>query len=173
MLREFASDFRANRKNPITLCALFTYRFGHGVYYGTRGKFLRKSLWLVYRVMDLIFVRLAASGELHAQAKVGRALHLPHGLNGIMISPKAVIGEGVTIFHQVTVGGRSQLGEPVIGNHVLIGAGAKILGPVLVGDYANIGANAVVIRNVPDYATAVGIPARNIDREEPIPEHLR
>jgi serine O-acetyltransferase len=85
---------------------------------------------------------------------------LPHP-NGIVIHPDAEIGPNCLLFQQVTIGANHD-GVPRIGGHVDIGAGAKILGPITIGNHARIGANAVVINNVPDGATAVGVPARVI-----------
>jgi serine O-acetyltransferase len=85
---------------------------------------------------------------------------LVHGLHGIFISSGAIIGEGVTIFHQVTIGsiktkGAKRMGSPIIGNNVLIGAGAKVLGGITIGNNVKIGANCVVIDDIPDDATVV------------------
>jgi serine O-acetyltransferase len=86
---------------------------------------------------------------------------MPHP-NGIVIHPDAVIGPNCLIFQQVTIGLRDGPGAPHIGGHVDVGAGAKILGPVTIGNHAKIGANAVVLNDVPEGATAVGIPAKVI-----------
>lgn len=85
---------------------------------------------------------------------------LPHGLNGIVISRNAHIGEGATIFQQVTIGVKNLENEeaPVIGKNVFVGAGAKIIGGITIGNNVKIGANAVVNINVPDNATVVGNP---------------
>lgn len=80
--------------------------------------------------------------------------HLPHGLNGIIVSHHAVVGKDCTIFHQVTIG-EGKDGAPVIGDHVLIGAGAKIIGGVRVGNNVKIGAGCVVAQDIPDNATVV------------------
>lgn len=80
--------------------------------------------------------------------------HLPHGLNGIIISHNAVIGYNCTIFHQVTIG-EGKNGAPTIGDHVLIGAGAKLIGGIRIGNHAKIGAGCVVAKDVPDGATVV------------------
>ena len=92
--------------------------------------------------------------------RIGGGIKFPHP-NGVVIHPGAVIGINCCIFQQVTLGAQRQ-GVPTIGAHVEIGAGAKILGAVRVGDHARIGANAVVLCDVPEGATAVGIPARII-----------
>jgi serine O-acetyltransferase len=90
--------------------------------------------------------------------RIGGGLLLPHP-NGIVIHPDAIIGPNCLIFQQVTLGVGEE-GAPRIGGHVDIGAGAKILGAVSLGDHSKIGANAVVLKDVPPFATAVGVPAR-------------
>lgn len=90
---------------------------------------------------------------------------LPHGLNGIIVSHNAVIGDHCTIFHQVTIGeGRG--GAPTIGNNVLIGAGAKIIGGIHIGDNVKIGAGCVVAHDIPDGATVVCAEPRIIIRKD-------
>lgn len=86
---------------------------------------------------------------------------MPHP-NGIVIHPGATIGCNCLIFQQVTIGTREGQAPPVIGGHVDIGAGAKILGAVTIGNHACIGANAVVLKDVPEDKTAVGVPAKVI-----------
>lgn len=90
--------------------------------------------------------------------------HLPHGLNGIIVSHNAVIGANCVIFHQVTIG-EGKNGAPVIGDNVRIGAGAKIIGGIRVGSNVKIGAGCVVAKDVPDNATVVSAEARVIIRE--------
>jgi len=93
------------------------------------------------------------------QAQIGRGLRLHH-FGGIIVHSEAVIGEGCTIYHGVTLGDLGGWGgAPRIGNHVVIGAGAKILGQIEVGDRCRIGANAVVRTSVPAGCLAVGVPA--------------
>ena len=99
-------------------------------------------------------------------AAFGSVPRLPHGLNGIIISHNAVIGENATIFHQVTIGeGRG--GAPVIGNNVLIGAGAKIIGGIRIGDNVRIGAGCVVMQDIPDNTTVIPAAPQLIVRKEP------
>jgi serine O-acetyltransferase len=93
------------------------------------------------------------------QAQIGRGLRIHH-FGGIIVHSEAVIGEGCTIYHGVTLGDLGGWGgAPSIGNHVVIGAGAKILGRIELGDYCRIGANAVVRTSVPAGCLAVGVPA--------------
>jgi serine O-acetyltransferase len=107
--------------------------------------------------------RFATGVDIHPGALIGRGLFIDHAM-GTVIGETAELGEGVTLLHQVTLGGRGGPGSgkrhPTLGDGVFVGAGAKILGPVRVGSRARIGANAVVLEEVPAGATAVGIPAR-------------
>ena len=94
-------------------------------------------------------------------------MFIDHGM-GVVIGETAEVGDDVTLYHGVTLGGTGKdkgKRHPTVGDNVVIGAGAKVLGPILVGDNAKIGANAVVVKNVPNGATAVGIPAKNIVRQ--------
>ena len=100
--------------------------------------------------------------EIHPGAKIGRRLVIDHGM-GIVIGETAEVGDDVLLYHGVTLGGTGKdqgKRHPTIGHNVLIGCGAKILGPFKVGDGARIAANSVVLSEVPENATAVGIPAQ-------------
>jgi len=113
------------------------------------------------------FTRFVTGIEIHPGAVIGRGLFIDHGM-GVVIGETSVIGDNVTMYQGTTLGGTGKergKRHPTIGNNVVIGAGAKILGDITVGDNVNIGANAVVIRNVPDNATVVGVPGR-IARQE-------
>jgi serine O-acetyltransferase len=105
--------------------------------------------------------------EIHPGARIGRRFFIDHGM-GVVIGETAVIGDDCTLYHGVTLGGTSwNKGKrhPTLGDGVVVGAGAKILGPITIGRGAKIGSNAVVVKDVPDGATAVGIPARILDDE--------
>ena len=101
--------------------------------------------------------------EIHPGATIGEGLFIDHGM-GVVIGETAIIGNHVTLFHGVTLGGigRSQTDKrhPTVEDGVIIGAGAKILGNITIGRGAKIGANAVVLDDIPPYKTAVGVPAR-------------
>lgn len=100
--------------------------------------------------------------EIHPGASIGRRVFIDHGM-GVVIGETAVIGDDVLLFHGVTLGGVTMSPgkrHPTVGDRVVIGAGAKVLGPVRVGNDARVGANAVVVKDIPDGATAVGIPAQ-------------
>ncbi len=107
----------------------------------------------------------ACGADIPLNSHLGGGLILTHP-NGIVIHPEARIGVNCLIFQQVTIGVGPVPGVPDIGGNVDIGAGAKILGGIHVGDHARIGANSVVIQDVPAGATAVGLPARIIRREQ-------
>lgn len=106
--------------------------------------------------------------EIHPGAIIGRRVFIDHGM-GVVIGETAVIGNDCTLYHGVTLGGTSwNKGKrhPTLLEGVVIGAGAKVLGPITIGAKAKIGSNAVVVKDVPDEATAVGIPARIVDQEK-------
>src|SRR3972149_5554840 len=106
--------------------------------------------------------------EIHPGATIGRRFFIDHGM-GVVIGETAEIGDDVTLYHGVTLGGTSwNKGKrhPTLKNRVVIGAGAKVLGPIVVGEGAKIGSNAVVVKDVPPGASAVGIPARIIIDEQ-------
>lgn len=100
--------------------------------------------------------------EIHPGAVIGKRLFIDHGF-GVVIGETAVIYDDVTLFHGVTLGGtgkESGKRHPTIGSHSFIGSGAKILGNIVIGKYCKIGANAVVLKDVPDYCTVVGVPGK-------------
>lgn len=104
--------------------------------------------------------------EIHPAAKIGRRFFIDHG-TGVVIGETAEIGDDVTLYQGVTLGGTGKdtgKRHPTIGNGVLIGAGAKVLGPFKVGDNSNIAAGAVVLEEIPPDSTAVGVPARVVKR---------
>lgn len=113
------------------------------------------------------FGRFVTNVDIHPGARIGRRLFIDHGA-GVVVGETAVIGDDVTLYHGVTLGGTSWSPgrrHPTIEDGVLIGAGAKILSPVTVGAKARIGANAVVMDNVPPGMTVVGIPGRIVRPE--------
>lgn len=157
------------RRGPLGFIMMIVFRFGDFIFYKVKIPIVKQILWVIYKLVDLIIVRTLGNAEIPAGTKIGANLGLPHSGKGVIISPGAIIGDNVTIYHQVTIGMINGSTEsPVIGNNVFIGAGAKILGPVKIGDYAMIGANAVVIKDVPPNHTAVGVPARNIDKQNKV-----
>ena len=109
--------------------------------------------------------RVATGIEIHPAAKVGKGLFIDHGM-GVVIGATAEIGDDVTLYQGVTLGGTSlERGikrHPTLGNGVIVGAGAKVLGPVTVGTNARIGSNAVVVKDVAPGTTVVGVPAKEV-----------
>ncbi|MGB4811815.1 MAG: serine O-acetyltransferase [Methylophilaceae bacterium] len=112
--------------------------------------------------------RLLTGIEIHPGATIGRRVFIDHGM-GVVIGETAIIGDDCTLYHGVTLGGTSwNKGKrhPTLESGVVIGAGAKVLGPITVHKNAKIGSNAVVVKDVPESATAVGIPARILEEEK-------
>jgi serine O-acetyltransferase len=117
------------------------------------------------------FSRFLTGIEIHPRAKIGKNLFIDHGM-GVVIGETSEIGDNVTIYHMVTLGGiapsinsndqRNIKRHPTIEDEVVIGSGAQVLGPVRVGRCAKIGANAVITKDVPEKAVMVGIPAKNV-----------
>jgi serine O-acetyltransferase len=107
----------------------------------------------------LLLIDLTTGVQLNRETQIGDGLHLVHGWN-IKIHPDVVIGAGVTVLHDVTIGSSGEGGVPRIGDGVFIACGARILGDVTVGRGARIGANSLVLSDVPPFTTAVGVPAR-------------
>lgn len=138
--------------------ALVWHRFAHRLW-ASGYKFAARALsW---------FARLVTNIDIHPGATIGERLFIDHGA-GVVIGETATIGDDVTMYHGVTLGGTSwSLGKrhPTVEDGVLIGAGAKILGPITVGPRARIGANSVVIEDVPPEMTVVGIPGRIVRQE--------
>jgi serine O-acetyltransferase len=105
--------------------------------------------------------------EIHPSARIGVGFFIDHGM-GVVIGETAEIGDFVTLFQGVTLGGTGKergKRHPTLGNHVVVGAGAKILGGIRVGDNVKIGANSVVLKSVPANSTVIGVPARIIKSE--------
>lgn len=146
---------------------LLLYPSVHAVALHKAASFMfRRKLYFLARLISQ-FSRFLTGIEIHPGAVIGKGLFIDHGM-GVVIGETTEIGDNVTIYHGVTLGGTGKdkgKRHPTLGNNVVIGAGAKVLGPVYVGDGAKIGANAVVVEDIPEGATAVGIPARIIGRK--------
>jgi serine O-acetyltransferase len=115
------------------------------------------------------FTRFLTGIEIHPGAQIGEGLFIDHGM-GVVIGETAVIGDDCHLTQGVTLGGTSNRHErrhPTLGNHVVVGAGAKLLGAINIGDYARIGAGSVVVTNVPEYATVVGVPGKVVAYYDP------
>jgi serine O-acetyltransferase len=137
------------------LWALFFHRIANRLY--------KMGLRFLPRFISALGLFLTVI-DIHPAATLGRRVFIDHGV-GVVIGETAIIGNDVIIYQQVTLGGvrtSRDKRHPTIGNNVVVGAGAKVLGNIHIGDGAKIGANSVVIKDVPNYATAIGIPARVI-----------
>jgi serine O-acetyltransferase len=126
----------------------------------------RLWLWRVPIIPRLIstFARWLTGVEIHPGAKIGNGFFIDHGM-GVVIGETSEIGNDVTLFQGVTLGGTGKergKRHPTLGDHVVVGAGAKVLGAITIGDHVKIGANSVVLRSVPPHATVVGIPGKII-----------
>lgn len=138
-----------------TIHALIAYRIAHYLY--------TKKLFFLARLISQLS-RFFTGIEIHPGATIGKGLVIDHGM-GVVIGETAEIGDNVLLYHGVTLGGTGKdkgKRHPTVGNNVVIGAGSKVLGPINIGNNVKIGANSVVLKDVPDWATAVGIPAKNI-----------
>lgn len=114
------------------------------------------------------FGRWMTGIEIHPAATIGRRFFIDHGM-GVVIGETAEIGDDCTLYHGVTLGGttwRKGKRHPTLGNDVVVGAGAKVLGPITLGQGARVGSNAVVMKDVPDEATVVGIPGRIVPSKD-------
>ena len=137
--------------------AILSYRVSHKLY-------LQKLYFLARRISQR---RARKNGiEIHPGATIGKGLFIDHG-HGVIIGETAVVGDNVTIYQGVTLGGNGKeqgKRHPTIGNNVMISAGAKVLGSFEIGDNCKIGAGSVVLSPVPDNCTVVGVPGRIVKR---------
>ncbi|HKW86155.1 MAG TPA: serine O-acetyltransferase [Nitrospiraceae bacterium] len=144
--------------------ALLAYRLSHWLW--------KLGIPFLPRLLSQ-FARWLTGIEIHPAAKIGTGFFIDHGM-GVVIGETAEIGDYVTLFQGVTLGGTGKergKRHPTLGNHVVVGAGAKILGGIKIGDNVKIGANSVVLKSVPANSTVIGVPARVIKTEgERMPE---
>ncbi len=160
----FERDPAARSRFEVWLCysglhALIVYRIAHG--------FWRREWFLIARFISQVG-RLFTGVEIHPGATIGRRLVIDHG-HGLVIGETSEIGENVTLYHGVTLGGiapsvdssrqKHTKRHPTLENDVIVGSGAQILGPIVIGNGARVGANAVVTKDVPAGVTATGVPA--------------
>ena len=127
------------------------------------------NLYTLARIISQ-FSRFLTGIEIHPAAKIGKNLFIDHGM-GTVIGETSEIGDNVTLYHSVTLGGispaensndqRNTKRHPTVEDNVIIGCGASILGPITIGNCARVGANTVVLKDVPPYATMVGNPVKN------------
>ena len=153
------------------LSIILTYPGAKAVFFHKIANFFAIAKFhLVARIISQ-FSRFITGIEIHPRANIGKNLFIDHGM-GVVIGETSEIGDNVTIYHMVTLGGispsvnsneqRNIKRHPTLKDNVVVGSGAQILGPVTVGKNAKIGANAVVTKDVPENAVMVGIPAKNV-----------
>ncbi|MAR25181.1 MAG: serine O-acetyltransferase [Euryarchaeota archaeon] len=147
-------------------------------YPGVKAVFMHKiANFFAIAKFDLIariisqFSRFMTGIEIHPKARIGKNLFIDHGM-GVVIGETSDIGDNVTIYHMVTLGGispsinsndqREVKRHPTLQDNVVVGSGAQVLGPITIGKNAKIGANAVVTKNVPENGIMIGIPAKNV-----------
>ncbi len=160
----FARDPAARSRLEVLLCypglhALLLYRLANWLW--------RKGFRLLGRVISHV-ARFLTGIEIHPGASIGQRLFIDHGM-GVVIGETATIGDDVTLYHGVTLGGvapgdtaKGERRHPQIGSKVIIGSGAQLLGAIVVGDHARVGSNAVVVKDVPAGAIVVGVPAHEV-----------
>lgn len=159
----YDKDPAAGNLVEVILCypglhALIAYRFAHRLY--------KWHIPLAPRIISYI-TRIITGIEIHPAAKIGRRFFIDHG-EGVVIGATTVIGDDVLIYQQVTLGGTGKeqgKRHPTLGNGVIVGAGAKVLGNINIGNNVRIGAGSVVMEDVPEYSTVVGVPGRIVQRK--------
>ncbi len=172
IFKEIKSDFNAVfERDPAarsSIEVMFAYPGFHSIFFHRIAHWLwNNQLKFLARVLSHIS-RLFTGIEIHPGAKIGKGFFIDHGM-GVVIGETSEIGDNVTIYHGVTLGGTSfRRGKrhPTVESNVTIGAGAKILGPLTIGANSKIGANSVVIVDVPANSTVVGVPGRTVLKEE-------
>ena len=125
------------------------------------------KLKLIARIFSHL-ARILTGIEIHPGAQIGRRFFIDHGM-GVVIGETAIIGDDCTLYHGVTLGGttwKKGKRHPTLKNNVVIGAGAKVLGPITLGNNSKVGSNAVVVTDIPNDSTAVGIPAKIVESGE-------
>ncbi len=171
-MNEFITSIK--KRDPAaksTISVIFTYPGVKAIFFHRISNFFYLAGFDFFARVISQTIRFFTGIEIHPGAKIGKNLFIDHGM-GVVIGETSEIGNNVTIYHAVTLGGispsidserqRHEKRHPTIGDDVVIGSGAQIIGPVKVGSGSRIAANAVVVNDVPENATMVGIPAKKI-----------
>lgn len=171
--QDFQSVFERDPAAVGTLEVLLTYSGFHAILVH------RIAHWLLHHHVPLLprllshLARMVTGVEIHPAATIGSHFVIDHG-SGIVIGETTIIGDCVTLFQGVTLGGTGKergKRHPTLGSHVVVGAGAKILGGMTIGDNVTVGANSVVLKSVPPHSTVIGVPGRVIRvKGERLPE---
>jgi len=159
---DVSSVFQRDPAARYVLEVLLTYPGVHAVIWHRISHSLWNRGWRFCARLLSFMSRWISNVDIHPGAQIGRRFFIDHGA-GVVIGETSVIGDDVTLYHGVTLGGTSwNKGKrhPTLGNGVMVGAGAKILGNIVVGNNCRVGANSVVVEQVPDGCTVVGIPAK-------------
>ncbi len=164
------------------LSVILTYPGVKAVFFHSVANFFSIAKFDLIARMISQLSRFLTGIEIHPKAKIGKNLFIDHGM-GVVIGETSEIGDNVTIYHMVTLGGispsvnsdnqRNIKRHPTLMDNVVVGSGAQILGPVVVGKNAKIGANAVVTKDVEENSVMVGIPAKNVGKSSPDDETFK
>ncbi|MEM9102934.1 MAG: serine O-acetyltransferase [Pseudomonadota bacterium] len=167
MREDIASVFARDPAARTVFDVLFNYPGLHAIWMHRMSHRLWKNRWFWLARFLSTFGRWWTGIEIHPGAQIGRRFFIDHGM-GVVIGETAIVGDDCTLYHGVTLGGTSWnegKRHPTLGDNVVIGAGAKVLGPIRLSDNSRVGSNAVVIKDVPQGATVIGIPGRLVERK--------
>lgn len=171
MFRNIKSDINSVLKNdPAARSKLEVFLLYPSIhvliFYRVANKFYKGKLFFMARLISQL-ARFLTGIEIHPGATIGKGLFIDHGM-GVVIGETAEVGDNVVIYHGVTLGGTGKdkgKRHPTIEDNVIIGCGAKVLGPIRIGANSKIGANAVVLKDMEENSTIVGIPAVNKNKK--------
>lgn len=171
MFRNIKSDINSVLKNdPAARSKLEVFLLYPSIhvliFYRVANKFYKRKLFFMARLISQL-ARFLTGIEIHPGATIGKGLFIDHGM-GVVIGETAEVGDNVVIYHGVTLGGTGKdkgKRHPTIEDNVIIGCGAKVLGPIRIGANSKIGANAVVLKDMEENSTIVGIPAVNKNKK--------
>lgn len=163
-IKEEINTILKNDPSIHSIIEVFLYpSFKVKLYYKISHFLYKRKRFLIARIISEKAKRKTGI-EIHPGATIGKNLFIDHGM-GVVIGETCIIGDNVTLFHDVTLGGTGKekgKRHPTIGNNVFIGSGAKILGNITIGNNVKIGANSVILESIPDNVTVVGIPGKII-----------
>ena len=175
MIKEYLESIQ--KRDPAAkskLSILITYPGVKAIFFHKIANFFSTAKFELLAKIISQLSRFFTGIEIHPKAKIGKNFFIDHGM-GVVIGETSEIGDNVTIYHAVTLGGispsinsdeqRYVKRHPTLKNNVVVGSGAQVLGPVVVGENAKVGANAVVTKDVSANAVMVGIPAKNVNKD--------